>query len=81
MSLRKSFRKSKKKAATQFYKGFVKDLKQAKPGQYFKQKGGELNIASHECLDPQSQVEAVAKSFSAVVQLKLNVQWDLAQTH
>ena len=75
-SLRKSFRKSKNRASKEFYRSFVKDLKQSKPSQYFKmakrigaieqQARGELNIASLEGLDPQMKVEAVAKAFAEV---------------
>ena len=35
-SLRKSFRKSKKKASKNFYNVFVNELKVAKPSQYYK---------------------------------------------
>ena len=75
-SLRKSFRKSKKKASKDFYSVFVNDLKLAKPSQYFKmakrigaieQKSkNQLDIACLDGMDPQMQVETVAKSFSEV---------------
>ena len=75
-SLRKSFRKSKKKASKNFYSFFVKDLKVAKPSQYYKMakrigaieqnSKNEINIACLDGMDSQAQVEAVAKSFSEV---------------
>ena len=59
-----------------FYSEFVKDLKKAKPGEYFKmakrigaidqQHYGDIRIESLEKMNPQEQVEAVAKSFAQI---------------
>ena len=59
-----------------FYSEFVKDLKTAKPGEYIKmakrigaidqQHYGDIRIESLEKMNPQEQVEAVAKSFAQI---------------
>jgi hypothetical protein len=64
------------KASKNFYSFFVKDLKVAKPSQYYKMakrigaieqnSKNEINIACLDGMDSQAQVEAVAKSFSEV---------------
>jgi hypothetical protein len=74
--LRTRFRQSKRKASKTFYNDFVNDMKVSKPGQYFRmakrigaidqRNQGDLKIECIENLNPQQQVEEVAKSFAKV---------------
>ena len=72
--LKSVFRRAKRKASNTFYSEFVTELKQTKPGQYYKmakkiggieqQNSGDLNIECLEGMEPQHQVKAVAKAFA-----------------
>jgi hypothetical protein len=75
-TLRSKFRNAKRKASKRFYQEYIKELKNTKPGQYYQkvkriggienQRLGDLRIECLEELDPQEQVEEVAKSFAEV---------------
>ena len=69
--LKRSYRRSKRRACKTFYSNFVKDLKTTKPGLFHKMakrigaieqsKSCEIKIECLESLNPDEQVQRVAK--------------------
>ena len=76
LKLRNSYKKARRRAAKTFYPNFVKDLKETKPGQYYKmakrigavqgQNSGDIRIECLDGLNASEQVEEVARAFSEI---------------